>query len=331
MAEFSTLAPPSAADLGVHGLDSAVVPIGTVERETRLAKDTLRIWERRYGFPQPDRDALGERLYPAEQVLQLQHIKRLLDGGHRPGAVVGLPLAELQALGERPQGSRQRQRSRRTSGEADVDHGHTAVLDCLRRHDLPGLRHLLSQAILRSGVERFVCDHAAPLAQAVGAAWAAGQLQVFEEHLFSEALESLLRQAISGATGTPQQTPRVLLSTPPDEPHRLGLLMAETIFVAHGCTCMNLGPQTPLRDIVLAQAAHRADIVALSITLAMPAKRAQADLQVLRRTLPPSVQLWVGTAQSALHRHRIDGVHLFAQLGGLEPALAQWREAAARA
>jgi hypothetical protein len=35
------------------------LPIAAVERDTGLAKDTLRVWERRYGFPQPGRDANG--------------------------------------------------------------------------------------------------------------------------------------------------------------------------------------------------------------------------------------------------------------------------------
>ena len=35
--------------------------IAEVERETGLGKDTLRVWERRYGFPVPQRDRLGER------------------------------------------------------------------------------------------------------------------------------------------------------------------------------------------------------------------------------------------------------------------------------
>ncbi|HRI93726.1 MAG TPA: MerR family transcriptional regulator, partial [Accumulibacter sp.] len=33
-----------------------VMNIGAVERDTGLGKDTLRVWERRYGFPQPTRD-----------------------------------------------------------------------------------------------------------------------------------------------------------------------------------------------------------------------------------------------------------------------------------
>ena len=31
--------------------------ITAVERETGLSKDVLRMWERRYGYPKPDRDA----------------------------------------------------------------------------------------------------------------------------------------------------------------------------------------------------------------------------------------------------------------------------------
>ena len=36
--------------------------IAAVEREVGLSKDVLRVWERRYGFPLPSRDAPGERL-----------------------------------------------------------------------------------------------------------------------------------------------------------------------------------------------------------------------------------------------------------------------------
>ena len=62
--------------------------IANVERETGLSKDLLRMWERRYGFPAPERDANGDRVYPAEQVERLRRIKRLIDRGHRPGKLI---------------------------------------------------------------------------------------------------------------------------------------------------------------------------------------------------------------------------------------------------
>ena len=76
--------------------------IAAVERETGLSKDLLRVWERRYGFPSPSRDAFGERAYPADQVDRLHLLRRLLDAGHRPGRVVPLPAERLRALLEAP-------------------------------------------------------------------------------------------------------------------------------------------------------------------------------------------------------------------------------------
>ena len=77
---------------------SLSLSIAAVERDTGLSKDTLRVWERRYGFPTPQRDAQGERLYSFEQLEKLRLIKRLLDAGHRPGRVVAQPTAHLQQL-----------------------------------------------------------------------------------------------------------------------------------------------------------------------------------------------------------------------------------------
>lgn len=60
--------------------------IAEIERDTGLGKDALRVWERRYGFPTPLRDARGDRLYDQPQLQRLLRIKQLLDAGHRPVA-----------------------------------------------------------------------------------------------------------------------------------------------------------------------------------------------------------------------------------------------------
>ena len=78
--------------------DAAEHSIAAVEHETGLAKDTLRIWEKRYGFPSPLRDPAGDRRYSSAQLRQLKLIRRLLGTGLRPGRVVGLDEASLQRL-----------------------------------------------------------------------------------------------------------------------------------------------------------------------------------------------------------------------------------------
>ena len=80
MAEAAQCAPMSASTELQEG-----VPIASVEQATGIARATLRIWERRYGFPQPGRDLRGERSYPDDQVRKLRLIADLMAQGHRPG------------------------------------------------------------------------------------------------------------------------------------------------------------------------------------------------------------------------------------------------------
>lgn len=53
--------------------------------DTGIGGDTLRFWERRYGFPTPARNAKGERVFGSEQIGRPQVVLRPLDQGLRPG------------------------------------------------------------------------------------------------------------------------------------------------------------------------------------------------------------------------------------------------------
>ena len=70
--------------------ESRLITIAVVERDCNLPKETLRVWERGYGFPKPLRDGNGERLYPVDQLVTLRLFRRLMVAGQRPGQVVGL-------------------------------------------------------------------------------------------------------------------------------------------------------------------------------------------------------------------------------------------------
>jgi DNA-binding transcriptional MerR regulator len=109
---------------------SPAMTIGSVERDCGLPKETLRVWERRYGFPNPLRDRNDERLYPAEQVATLRLLRRLVIAGHRPGQVVGLPDEELLVLLAASEASVAQTR------DPEVE----LVLNLLRAHDAVGLR-----------------------------------------------------------------------------------------------------------------------------------------------------------------------------------------------
>ena len=267
--------------------------IAGVERDTGLAKDTLRVWERRYGFPQPGRDAFGERAYTLSDVEKLRVIKRLLDQGHRPGRIVALPIEELQRLSQGMSGERVHWVAQTDEGEAEVDL--RDFMQMIKEHRAEDLRRAFSQAAITLGLTRFVTEVVAPLNVMVGEAWLRGALEVFEEHLYTESVTTVIRHAIGSV---PEQglhsTPKVLLTTFPQESHAVGLLMAQSIMAIEGCRCVSLGIQTPLRDIVLAAQAHQVDVVALSCSINMNPNQVVDGLQELRSMLPAHVTIWAG-------------------------------------
>jgi DNA-binding transcriptional MerR regulator len=281
---------------------SITLSIAAVERDTGLSKDTLRVWERRYGFPTPERDAIGERAYALDQVERLRIVKRLLDVGHRPGRVVTLPLAALQQLAASTV-----DHPRRARPTALDDGDLQRLVEQLHAHDLAALRRELSRLLAGRGVRGFITDVVAPLNHAVGDAWMRGQLEVFEEHLYSEAMQSVLRQALASIPQA-DSGPRVLLTTLPGEPHGLGLLMAEAVLALEGCTCLPLGTQTPLLDIARAARVMDCSIVGLGFTGCLPPKQMTDSLAELRAELAPEVQLWAGGNAASLQRRPPDGV-----------------------
>jgi len=289
--------------------------IAAVERDVGVSKDVLRVWERRYGFPMPERDPHGERLYPAGQVLRLRLIKRLMDLGHRPGRLMSSSVDELEALAATSHAAK--------AAEADAAGSHdlNELLALIRRHDGPAYLQAMQQRLARQGLGPFVQDTVANLTVQIGLAWERGQLQVFEEHLFTELTARVLRQAIAAVPGGTE--PRVLLTTLPKEPHEIGLLMVEAVLSLEGAQCISLGTQMPLTEIVDAVAAHQIDVVALSFSAAFPMRQTRALLEQLRAALSGATELWAGGA-GVRNLAAPRGVMCMASLDSAVAAVNRW-------
>jgi MerR family transcriptional regulator, light-induced transcriptional regulator len=289
--------------------------ISAVERETGLSKDVLRMWERRYGFPDPQRDNNAERQYAPDEVAKLRAIKRLMDTGLRPGKLIRQTLDELNALAEK------RVHPRREALAPAIERD---VLTLLKAHDAAGLHATLLSLLVRHGVQRFVVETVAPLNRAVGEAWMRGELQVFEEHLYTEQLQVALRGTLHAL---PRQggSPRIVLTTVPGEQHGIGLLMVDALVSPEGVQCISLGTQTPFEDIRRAALAHKAHIVALSFSMAYPLRQAGEALAQLRRQLPSTVAIWAGGEITRRLRKSLPGVQLIADIGDTLGALKSWR------
>ena len=290
------------------------LPIASVERETGLSKDTLRVWERRYGFPTPDRDSNGERLYAPAQVQRLTQIKRLMDRGHRPGKLLALDDAALVALDET------RPSVMATSSVLQLDNW----MHLVKTHDSEALQRQFYREMAKRGLAGFVQDIVAPLIARVGEAWSRNELGIFEEHLFSQHLEKMFRTVLANMSPL-HGSPRVLLTTLSGEEHTMGLLMVETLMVVEEVYPVLLGPQTPIDEIVRAAQIKQVDAVCLSFSSAYSSTLSAQGLRDLRQMLPAGIELWAGGYGVKAIRKPIDGVCLMPEFQDLYDGLAKWR------
>lgn len=258
-----------------------LLSIGAVVRDSGIARDTLRIWERRYGFPEPLRNDKGERMYPEEQLRRLQRIRRLLDQGLRPGKVVLLNDADLDLL--------EAELYPDTSTSDSIEH----ILTVLQTSDGSELETALSEIYQQQGMQAFITETVVPLLYTVGERWAKGKLQIFEEHLLSEVLTRFLNSEISAIQKTSMK-PRVLLATLPGEEHTLGLLMFSALLSARNVSVTNLGGEVPLDQIVLAIERLNADALGITFSGAYQYENIRSNLIELRDSIPENVDIWLG-------------------------------------
>jgi DNA-binding transcriptional MerR regulator/methylmalonyl-CoA mutase cobalamin-binding subunit len=302
---------------------SATLSIGALARATGVPVETLRTWERRYGFPQPVRKPSGHRTYPAASVEHLRRVARLLARGHRPAEVLSLEVSELDDLlalsdgSVEPAGERALDTPVATPGA--LDQVIESMLRAAAAMDRRGLLRELRSQWSRLGPVRFLDEVAGVFLVRVGEAWHDGRLEVRHEHFASAVVADFLREAREPYDAQ-ARGPQVVAATLPGDGHVGGLLMASVLLAVRGRRVVYLGASTPVAQIVEAARAAQAQAVAISVSPSVPRARVTRALVQLRRELPKRTALWVGGAGAPAAGARAER---FESLAALDAHLAR--------
>lgn len=295
------------------GPDEARYSIRVTSRLTSIELDTLRMWERRYGFPRPERTSGGSRVYSEADVEALKLVKRALDQGYRPREVVGKSREELTQL--------VLVASQAPSPAEAATPTMATLLAALGRDEVPLLRAQLRQAAVMLGPKRFLVEVAHPICVRVGELWAEGKLEVRHEHMLSECLSAQLRILMSAYEDRPG-APRILLTTLPNERHGIGLEIVEVYLAASQVTPVLLGVETPAEQIVKAARSHAVDAVGLLVTQASDLKATKNHVRWMLGELPRRVRIWVGGAGGAELGIRDEAVRVVGTWSEMDEAIS---------
>lgn len=293
-----------------HADSPALYAIREVAEGCGISRETLRIWERRYGRPVPVRLPSGHRRYTEAQLTWLRRVAEALSRGHRPSDVVPLSGDKLDAL---------------LAKAADAPRGEPKAgewVGLVRGFESPALyAHLLRESTARTPLE-FLQGVIAPLLEAVGTGWADGWLDVRHEHFASEVVEDVLRD-VAGRLRQPKGPPEVLLTTLPGETHGLGLIFLDLLCRARGVATCRLGVNSPLPEIASAVAETGVRVLGISVSLATGGVDTDRTLASLGELLPGGVRLVVGGAGARGVRRGPRGVEYLEDLAAWDALLAE--------
>lgn len=143
-------------------------------------------------------------------------------------------------------------------------------------------------------------DELAGLLVDVGSRWHRGELEVWQEHLSTSVVRTIV-EACAPLVADAALAPigrTVVLATPPDEQHDVGLRMLADRFQLSGWTAHHLGASVPVEQLSAAVTELGADAVALSASTHFHRVALRRYLDELRRT-HPDLRAWVGGAAFA--------------------------------
>ncbi|TPV95360.1 MAG: MerR family transcriptional regulator [Myxococcales bacterium FL481] len=289
--------------------------IGALSRMTGIPADTLRTWERRYGFPAPERTSSGHRRYSLHTCDRLRQIRRLLDMGHRPSSILKWSDAQIVAALDSVDGELE---PAEISGADERDgaaarHEIARWIDHCRSLAADELDRGFEQAWSRLAAIDMLENYVGPFLTTLGEQWEAQRLGIQHEHFVSHRLSQFLESKWRPLADL-AQGPEIACATLSGEEHSLGLQLAATALVLADCRILYLGADLPADSLARASQQHRVRGVALSVSMWSDHKRTIDQLAELRAELGP-IPVVVGGAGAPTD---VAGIDHAASLRGLQ-------------
>lgn len=134
----------------------------------------------------------------------------------------------------------------------------------------------------------------------LGASWQRGETEVWQEHFATAVVRTIVEACLPlvAEHAAPPVGRTVLLATPPEEYHDLGLRMIADRFALAGWTAHLLGANMPADELIAAVGALRADAVVLSAYTHFHRVALKAYVDELHAA-HPGLRIWVGGAAFA--------------------------------
>jgi methanogenic corrinoid protein MtbC1 len=240
-----------------------------VLKETGIAADTLRAWERRYGLPMPQRSAGGHRLYSQRDIETIKWLMKRQAEGLSISRAVDLWNEQL-ASGSDPLAGSVPSSVISAATVPGQYHSAETTLDALRAQwvesclnfNESSAEQILNQAFSIFPVEAVCIEVLQKGMSEVGELWYENRMSVQHEH-FASGLAIRRLDTLLSASPAPTRNQSIIVGCPPNEWHTFTPLLLALLLRRRGFNVVYLGANVPRQQFTEAVRSAKADLVLL--------------------------------------------------------------------
>ncbi|QGW27037.1 MerR family transcriptional regulator [Phnomibacter ginsenosidimutans] len=229
--------------------------IKDLENLSGIKAHTIRIWEQRYTFLNPQRTDTNIRYYNNQELKTLLNVALLNKYGFKISHIDKmnpeemkekiLSLSQVQAQQERI-----------------INELIQAMIDL----DLDSFEEILDNFIMARGIEKTITQIIFPFLEKIGILWITNHINPAQEHLVTNIIRQKLIVGIESTGSHFRSDKALLLFLPEGEHHELGLLFIYYLLKSRGVKVWYLGANVPLKDLEYVVSMKKPDYVYAHLT-----------------------------------------------------------------
>jgi DNA-binding transcriptional MerR regulator len=212
--------------------------IKDLENLSGIKAHTIRIWEQRYSFLNPQRTDTNIRFYSNNELQTVLNIALLNKYGYKISHIDRMTSVEMNE-----------KILTLSQVEAQQERLVNDLIYSMVDMNVEDFEALLDTYIGLKGIEKTIIQIIFPFLERIGILWMTNHINPGQEHLVTNVIRQKLIVGIETIKSHFKAKTNMLLFLPESEHHELGLLFAHYLLKSRGISVLYLGANVPLKDV----------------------------------------------------------------------------------
>jgi DNA-binding transcriptional MerR regulator len=229
--------------------------IKDLEQISGIKAHTIRIWEQRYHFLQPQRTETNIRSYSADELKVILNVSLLNKYGFKISHIDKMSNSEME---EKILGLNQ--------FDAEKERVVNSLIKDMVSLNMVAFERQLDTYIAQKGIEKTITEIIFSFLERVGVLWITNHINPAQEHLASNLIRQKIILGIEKLPKIFQSSKLVVLFMPEGEYHEIGILFVHFLLKQKGLNVDYLGANVPLVDLKYLTEYKKVDLLYSHIT-----------------------------------------------------------------